>query len=270
MKTRRLKILVAALLVVIAATGYLGAASGDRDYIQGHMIPDTLSYTYTVAADYWNWGAAGVKIAHDGDGALTFTGLGNGSDEDLTMNLDDTANTVVLTSSTGADTITGLNSYGLGAAGVKMTGDGDGAITFLGQGNGSDEDLTINLDDTANTAVVSSSTGVTALDVGAISLTTTGNMSGVLKASGHAFATGTAPTASAGTMATTSTDHVGMITTVGATSTIVTFASAYTAEPACIATAEEAVTISGKTTAGFTISAVGNIDDVSFACWELE
>src|SRR3989339_144075 len=52
----------------------------------------------------------------------------------------------------------------IGAAGVKLTGDGDGALTLLGLGDGSDEDLTINLDDTANTIVLSSSTGVTDLD----------------------------------------------------------------------------------------------------------
>jgi hypothetical protein len=201
-------------------------------------------------------------------------GLGNGSDEDLTINLDDTANTIVLSSSTGADlisaaaigldfdsltvnaaagvdtktagtlvlgestataveiadtavntsvmgpliakediqsdeidsetatalligkatatsvtigasdadtstagdlTVTG-SDLSIGAAGVKLTGDGDGAITLLGLGNGSDEDLTINLDDTSNTAVVSSSTGVTSISTGAIGLTSTGTV----------------------------------------------------------------------------------------------
>lgn len=121
-------------------------------------------------------GAAGVKLTGDGDGAITLLGLGNGSDEDLTINLDDTANTVVLSSSTAADNIVGLASYSLGAAGVKLTGDGDGAVTLLGLGDGSDEDLTINLDDTANTAVISSSTGVTALSTGAIGITSTGTV----------------------------------------------------------------------------------------------
>src|SRR5262245_26479079 len=58
-----------------------------------------------------------------------------------------------------APTITGNFSWG--TAGVRVTNDGDGAITFLGLGDGSDEDLTLNLDDTANTWVWSSSTGVT-------------------------------------------------------------------------------------------------------------
>jgi hypothetical protein len=74
-------------------------------------------------------------------------------------------------------TITGSDLY-IGAAGVKLTGDGDGAITFLGLGDGSDEDLTLNLDDTSNTGVFSSSTGLATLDFGVISLYTTGGLSG--------------------------------------------------------------------------------------------
>lgn len=58
----------------------------------------------------------------------------------------------------------------LHSAGVKLTGDGDGALAILGLGNGFDEDLTINLDDTENTAVVSSSTAVSKIDFGSISL----------------------------------------------------------------------------------------------------
>ena len=116
--------------------------------------------------------AAGVKLTGDGDGALTLLGLGDGADEDLTINLDDTANTIVLSSSTSADYILGLASYGLGSAGVKLTGDGDGAITFLGLGDGDDEDFTMNLDDTANQVVCSSSTGVTTFDFGTIDVAT--------------------------------------------------------------------------------------------------
>ena len=52
----------------------------------------------------------------------------------------------------------------LGTAGVRLSGDGDGAITFLGLGNGFDEDLTINLDDASNALDFSSSTGVTTWD----------------------------------------------------------------------------------------------------------
>lgn len=62
------------------------------------------------------------------------------------------------------DLIVNGDDIQLGATGVKITDDTDGAITFLGTSAGSDEDLTINLDDTANTIVLSSSTGVTTID----------------------------------------------------------------------------------------------------------
>src|SRR3990167_3961327 len=78
------------------------------------------------------------------------------------------------------------DSLNLNPAGVRLSSDGDGAITFLGLGDGSDEDLTINLDDTANTAVVTSSTGVTALSLSAINLLV-GN--GTPTAPGLAFVT---------------------------------------------------------------------------------
>lgn len=72
---------------------------------------------------------------------------------------------------TGAATFgTGSGQIDFGTTSVRITGDGDGAITLLGLGDGSDEDLTINLDDTANTIGWSSSTGVTVFDFGAIGL----------------------------------------------------------------------------------------------------
>jgi hypothetical protein len=66
--------------------------------------------------------------------------------------------------------ITG-SDLSVGVAGVKLTGDGDGAITFLGMGNGYDEDITFNLDDTENTLVLSSSTGLATIDFGSMALT---------------------------------------------------------------------------------------------------
>ena len=58
----------------------------------------------------------------------------------------------------------------LGATGVKMTSDNDGAITFLSISAGNQEDLTLNLDDTANTIVFTSSTGVDNLDIGTMEI----------------------------------------------------------------------------------------------------
>jgi len=74
----------------------------------------------------------------------------------------------------------------IGATGVKITSDNDGAITFTGNSAGYDEDLTINLDDTENTAVVSSSTGVTKLDFSALNLATTGIITGAMNTNSDA------------------------------------------------------------------------------------
>lgn len=63
----------------------------------------------------------------------------------------------------------------LGVAGVRVSDDGDGALTFLGIGDGAsdfDEDLTINFMDTTNTISLSSSTGVTDIDFGTIDVNT--------------------------------------------------------------------------------------------------
>jgi len=58
------------------------------------------------------------------------------------------------------------------ATGVKITGDGDGAITLLGLGDGFDENLVINFDDTENQIDITSGTGVTDIDFNTINLMT--------------------------------------------------------------------------------------------------
>jgi len=65
-----------------------------------------------------------------------------------------------------------INTMSLEADGVKLSGDNDGALTILGLGNGADENWIINLDDTANTVVHGTSTGVTLHDWGTINLAT--------------------------------------------------------------------------------------------------
>ena len=69
-----------------------------------------------------------------------------------------------------------VNSSGtvlLGSAGVSITGDGDGGITFLGLGNGSDENLKLDLDNSGNTGVFTSSTGLSTITFSNISPNTT-------------------------------------------------------------------------------------------------
>lgn len=53
----------------------------------------------------------------------------------------------------------------IGAAGVTLADDGDGAVTLTGAGDGSDEAIKLNLDDTANTVGVSTPTGITKWDM---------------------------------------------------------------------------------------------------------
>lgn len=67
---------------------------------------------------------AGVSLDTDDDGALILTGLGNGSDESLTLNLDDTSNVIDLSSTTGVTDFQ-LSSMALNVSGthpcVKLT-----------------------------------------------------------------------------------------------------------------------------------------------------
>jgi len=66
------------------------------------------------------------------------------------------------------------NAIELGSAGVRITGDGDGAFTILGLGDGSDEDITVNLDDTSDTAVVTSGTSLATINFSSIALQESG------------------------------------------------------------------------------------------------
>ncbi len=111
---------------------------------------DTWDCT-TVSAgsgDITSVGDVASGAAFDGTQGTTLTF--NDTDGDKTFKYDTTNNWFELN-----------DNIAIGSAGVLMTDDGDGALTLLGMGDGSDEDLTINLDDTSNTVVVSSSTGVT-------------------------------------------------------------------------------------------------------------
>ena len=90
-----------------------------------------------------------IQLGDDQDVTITHV-----ADVGITLNLDMTI--------TGADLT-------LAAAGVKLTGS-DGDITFLGLGDGFDEDFTINIDDTENTGVWTSSTALNKMDFGAIGI----------------------------------------------------------------------------------------------------
>jgi hypothetical protein len=57
----------------------------------------------------------------------------------------------------------------------------DGVFKIAAANGANNEDLTIDLDQTANTAIISTSTGVTDISLSAINLATTGNITGLVK-----------------------------------------------------------------------------------------
>ena len=57
----------------------------------------------------------------------------------------------------------GTGQLDLGNAGVRLTDDGDGALTILSLGDGNTENLILNLDDTADTGTFTSGTGLATL-----------------------------------------------------------------------------------------------------------
>jgi len=75
-------------------------------------------------------GDGGVVISDDGDGALTILGAGDGADEDLTLNLDDTANEVTITSSTGVDMIRFLGAGDANFGIHAMSNSADPSLAF--------------------------------------------------------------------------------------------------------------------------------------------
>jgi hypothetical protein len=191
-------------LVIAIPRGQLDTTDGDvikysaaNDRFE--MQPDNNSGSATAFNDIGDTTAAGsVAIGHTNqwtfslDGstmlALTSTDADNASDTTLLRlgfydaadansifmemfsDEDGTPTSIYKFGATGfTSTVAGTFGTGngqidVGTAGVRITSDGDGAVTFLGLGDGSDEDFTMNLDDTANTVVLSSSTGVTLFD----------------------------------------------------------------------------------------------------------
>ena len=127
--------------------------------------------------------------AADGDDNITIVGAATTTtssheDVDLTINqqIDGTLRTVVTLDADGnitlgygtqnvvatADVVVTGSDLSIGTAGVKLTGDGDGAVTFLSLGNGYTEDLKINLDDVENEGTVTSSTGLVTVNFSGI------------------------------------------------------------------------------------------------------
>lgn len=85
---------------------------------------------------------------------------------------------------------TATTSFSLGAAGVIFTHNSDGAWTMCGNGDGSDECLTIGLDAISNVPTLSSSTGVTIFSWSGVGLATNSSLTSSGAAAGVGYSTG--------------------------------------------------------------------------------
>lgn len=113
-----------------------------------------------------------VSTGISGLGSGIATWLATPSSSNLTTAITDETGSGLAVFGTSPTFTTHIN---LGAAGVRVSDDGDGALTFLGIGDGTadnDENFTLNLEDVANTIGMSSSTAVTDWDFGTIDVNT--------------------------------------------------------------------------------------------------
>jgi hypothetical protein len=145
-------------LIVDLDTDPTGA--GQDDYVVAYDQPNGEFYLKADAdsggAPRWDQIIA-PNTAHEIDMGAYFIEL-NVSNLAIGDGVDSKANAIVFTGGAGG-------VMQIGSTGVQLTGDSDGALTFLGLSTGNDEDLTLNLDDTANTWAISSSTGVNVLQL---------------------------------------------------------------------------------------------------------
>lgn len=113
-----------------------------------------------------------VYFGYNAPVTFTFGGSCCGGALPVAFNFDSQNGYQLSTDGTNRAVIDDLGFHVGTTAGVLLTADGDGAITFKGEGNGSDEDLTINLDDTSNEATVTSSTSLSLVNFSAINVRT--------------------------------------------------------------------------------------------------
>lgn len=177
-------------LTLQSGTGDITMTTADDFSLNGVAASDYTVGAATTTGTITIGGTAQTGAIAIGDTAssiVTEISIGGGNGVKTAINIGDGtgANGINIGGASSTTTIAG--TLNLGSAGVVITQDGDGAITILGAGNGTDEDLTLNLDDTSNTAVLSSSTGVTSLSTGAIAFTNTAGITttGQLTATGE-------------------------------------------------------------------------------------
>lgn len=174
---KRIIVLLFIALIIAGSASMVSARyiSGGRRIVGWQLLDDMIDSRHYIADsiddEHMNWGAGANQInitdLETTDNIIIETEIDASSE--LLAIIDDetgTGNIVFCDSPTFTDDIT-INSTG-----VKLTGDDDGAITFLGLGDGSDESITINLDDSANVTTITSSTDVTDFNFGTINLMT--------------------------------------------------------------------------------------------------
>lgn len=141
------------------ATGSTASNSLNFDEFQNPLVLD-LAITVTSGAFTWDWN--GTKL--------------------IDINTASTTETFELGAGAGT-----TGAVKLGDAGVQIGHDGDGMIIFLGLGNGTDEDLRLNLDDVSNEATLTTSTGVTRFLFSGINVSTSLSFEAVGTASASLF-----------------------------------------------------------------------------------
>lgn len=170
---KKLIITLAALSGFFIAQNVFATCSNYTTYTSGQTL--TSSSLNSLQSNYTNC----INEILNGD---TFTGnMLWYSGSNIAM-YSDTGSTLKFSVDGTSGNITTEGQINLGTGGVVLNDDGDGALTLTGAGNGSDEDLTLNLDDTSNHAVISSSTGVTALGMNAIGMNVYSDSGSTLKA----------------------------------------------------------------------------------------
>lgn len=168
------------VLFTPANTENLGAGSGTISPLPTRIESLDEGVSLTSRTTSFNFTGSGVTATNTGNAVtVDITGGGGGGSGDIEAVGDCTTGacftgitgTSLTFNNAGGDGIlaydgTDFNfdkSISLGTAGVRLAGDGDGAITFTGLGNGNDENLTLNLDDINNVGVFSSSSSLSQL-----------------------------------------------------------------------------------------------------------
>jgi hypothetical protein len=148
-----------------AATNNIQLINTDASSAKVATLPDV---TGTVLVAATSTTTTQAMFATATAGAPAFRAI---ADADIPKTL-----TGMTITATGAITTAAATGVHVGTTGVALTSDDDGAITFTGESAGDDQTLTINLDDTVGSVVVTSSEA--AISFSALNIVTTGTISG--------------------------------------------------------------------------------------------